>query len=220
MHETRERIVELLRLQGPTTVESLCIALGISRTAVKSHLTGLRAEGLVRRRGLRPGVRRPSNVYELTPEADRLFPKIYDDFAAALIDEIRRQRPDDLRAYLEHIADRWVARDLPRVSGLHGLERFERAKEVLGERGFMPVLVQMPDGYQLHEHNCPLMRLTADYPEVCNMVHRWLEALLGTELNRIRCLRLGDPFSAYRIPADSQDHGGAGSSGQEGRHKK
>src|SRR5215467_9769616 len=146
MHETRERIIELLRLQGSHTVESLCAALGLSRTAVKSHLTGLRAEGLVRRRGLRPGVRRPSNVYELTPEADRLFPKVYDDFAAALIDEIKHRRPDDLQGYLERIADRWINRDLPRVSGLHGLARFERAKEILAERGFMPVLEQMPEG--------------------------------------------------------------------------
>src|SRR5215467_7827630 len=163
MHETRERIIELLRLQGSHTVESLCAALGLSRTAVKSHLTGLRAEGLVRRRGLRPGTRRPSNVYELTPEADRLFPKMYDDFAAALIDEIRRQRPDELPGYLQRIADRWIARDLSRVSGLQGQERFERAKEILADHGFMPVLEQVPDGYQLREHNCPLMRLTADY---------------------------------------------------------
>jgi predicted ArsR family transcriptional regulator len=205
MHETRERIVELLQLHGSHTVESLCAAVGLSRTAVKSHLTALRAEGLVRRRGLQPGTRRPSNVYELTPEADRLFPKMYDDFAAALIEEIRRQRPDELEGYLERIADRWIARDVARVDGLHGLERFERARETLADRGFMPVLERVPDGYQLHEHNCPLMRLTADYPEVCNMVHRWLEALFGTRLNRVRCLRLGDPFSAYTITANSED---------------
>jgi predicted ArsR family transcriptional regulator len=209
MHETRERIVKLLRLQGSHTIESLCAALGLSRTAVQSHLTGLRAEGLVRRGGLQPGTRRPSNVYELTPEADRLFPKAYDDFAASLIDEIRRQRPDELEGYLERIADRWIARDVSRVEGLHGLERFERAKEILADRGFMPVLEQVPGGYQLHEHNCPLMRLTADYVEVCNMVHRWLEALFGIRLNRVRCLRLGDPFSAYTITADSQASEGA-----------
>jgi predicted ArsR family transcriptional regulator len=165
-------------------------------------------------------VRRPSNVYELTAEADRLFPKVYDDFAAALIDEIKHRRPDDLQGYLERIADRWIARDLPRVSGLHGLARFERAKEILAERGFMPVLEQMPDGYQLHEHNCPLMRLTVDYPEVCTMVHRYLEALLGTQLNRVRCLRLGDHFSAYVIAGDSGAAEGAGGSARNGGHEK
>jgi len=205
MHETRARIVELFRLQGSHTVESLRAALHLSRTAVKSHVMALRAEGLVRSRGLKPGARRPSNVYELTPAADRLFPKIYDDFAAALIDEINRQRPNELREYLARIADRWIARDLPRVDGLHGRARFERAKVTLDDRGFMPELEPTPDGYELREHNCPLMRLAVDYPEVCDMMHRWLEGLFGTRLNRMRCLRLGDPFSAYVIAADSED---------------
>jgi len=199
MHETRERVVELFRLQGSHTVESLCAALNLSRTAVKSHLSALQAEGLVRRRGLQPGARRPSNVYELTAAADQLFPKAYDDFASALIGEIRRQQPEELRGYLNSIADRWIARDLPHVGGLRGRKRFDRAKEVLANRGFMPVLEQTRNGYQLREHNCPLMRLTAEYPEVCDMVHRWLEALFGTRMSRTRCLRLGDPFSAYTI---------------------
>ena len=205
MHETRERIVELLRLEGGHTIEGLCAALGLSRTAVKSHLIGLRAESLVRRRGLRPGARRPSDVYELTPEADRLFPKAYDEFASALIGEIKRCRPDELEGYLERIADRWTARDLPRLNGLHGLARFERAKEILADRGFMPALERVPDGYRLREYNCPLMRLTVDHVEVCNMVHRWLEALFGTRLYRERCLRLGDSFSAYTIAAGLKD---------------
>ena len=214
MHETRQRIVELLRLHGSHTIESLCAALRLSRTAVKSHLTALRADGLVRLGGLQPGTRRPSNVYELTPAADQLFPKAYDDFAAVLIGEIQRQRPEDLKGYLEHIADRWIGRDLSRVDGLHGRRRFERAKEILADRGFMPVLEWTPDGYELHEHNCPLMRLTAEYPEVCDMVLQWLKTLFGARLNRTRCLRRGDPFSAYTIVADSSDRVEAnGSSG-------
>ena len=65
----------------------------------------------------------------------------------------------------------------------------------------MPALEHTPDGYQLREHNCPLMRLSAEHVEVCDMVHRWLEALFGARLNRVRCLRLGDPYSAYAIAA-------------------
>jgi len=203
MHDTRQRIVDLLRLKGGHTIESLCAALGLSRTAVKSHLMALRADGLVERRGLQAGSRRPSNVYELTSAADQLFPKAYDDFAAALIEEIKRQRPDELEDYLERIADRWITRDLPRVESLHGIQRLEKAKEILAERGFMPILEETPEGYELREHNCPLMRLTAAHTEVCNMVLRWLEALFGAQLNRGRCLRLGDPFSAYAITGNA-----------------
>ena len=148
-------------------------------------------------------------MYELTPDADRLFPKAYDEFAAALIGEIKRSRPDALEGYLKRIADQWIARDLPRLNGLHGLERFERAKEILADRGFMPVLEQAPGGYQLREYNCPLMRLTADHVEVCNMVHWWLETLFGARLIRERCLRLGDAFSAYTIAAEPKALGRA-----------
>lgn len=208
MHDTRQRIVELLRLESRHTMESLSGVLRLSRTAVKSHLMALQAEGLVRRRGLQPGLRRPSNVYELTPAADRLFPKAYDDFAAGLIEEIKRERPHDLKNYLERIADRWIERDLPRVQGLQGAERFETARGILAGRGFMPDLQETAEGYELHEHNCPLMRLTADHPEVCDMMLRWMEALFGARLGRMRCLRHGDPFSAYTVTPVS---GGRGS---------
>ncbi len=199
MHETRWLIIERLRMQGGQTVEDLAESLGVTRTAVTSHLAGLAADGLVARQGLRPGRRRPSVVYVLTPAADRLFPKSYDDFAEALLREVGKEGSDRLRRLLRRVADQWITRDLPRVKNLRGRERLERAKEILSERGFMPALEQTREGYVLREHNCPAMRLAVAHPEVCDMVHRWLEALFGTSLTRTRCLRQGDPFSAYTI---------------------
>ncbi len=198
MRDTRQRLAELLRLKGSQTVENLGAALHLTRTAVTNHLAGLQAEGLVSRQGLRPGTGRPSIVYELTPAAERLFPKAYDDFAAALLEEVRRGS-GGLRRPLRRIADGWITRDLPRLQGLHGRPRLERAREILAERGFMPTLEQTPSGYQLREHNCPLMRLAAAHPEICEMVHRWLEALVDARVTRDRCLSEGAPFSSYTI---------------------
>jgi len=215
MKATRLRLAELLRLEGSQTVEGLGAALHLTRTAVINHLAGLQADGLVRRRGLRPGTGRPSIVYELTPAAERLFPKSYDDFAAALLEELAT-RPGDLRQVLRRTADRWIARDLPHLQGLHGRPRFERARETLAERGFMPALEHVPGGYLVREHNCPLMRLTAAHPEVCDMVHRWLEALFGARLSREGCLREGDLFSTYRI-AFNGPSGGRPSVARDGK---
>jgi predicted ArsR family transcriptional regulator len=61
----------------------------------------------------------------------------------------------------------------------------------------MPELERTVAGYILREHNCPVMRLAVAHPEVCDMVHRWLEALFGTSLTRTQCLRRGDAYSAY-----------------------
>jgi predicted ArsR family transcriptional regulator len=183
------------------TVDELAGALRVTRTAVTSHLAALQAEGFVARRGLRPGLRRPSALYALTPAADALFPKAYEAFAALALAELKRSSPGQFRRLLRRIGDTWIARDLPRVASLRGRDRLTRATEILAERGFMPALERTRTGYVLREHNCPLMRLAADHVEVCDMVHRWLEALVGARLTRVRCLRQGDPYSAYTLPA-------------------
>jgi predicted ArsR family transcriptional regulator len=208
MTNTRDRILELLRLGGGQTVESLSTALKLTRTAITTHLAGLQAEGFVRRQGLRPGSRRPSIVYELTAAADALFPKEYDEFAATLVDEIKRKNPADLRRYLQRIADRWISQDLPHLQGLRGQDRLKRATDILRQRGFMPTLEQAANGYRLSEHNCPLMRLTVAHPEVCDMVHDWMEGLFDARLARAQCLREGHPSSTYTIsnnPKKSRD---------------
>lgn len=200
MHETRRHIVELLRLVGGGTVEEMAERLGLTRTAITSQLAALQAEGLVARQGFRPGRRRPSVLYVLTAKADAaLFPKAYDTFAASVLEEIKREGPGELRALLRRISDRWIARDLPRVEGLRGAARLERVREILAERGFLPALERTSAGYVFREHNCPVMQLALLHEEVCEMVHYWLEAIAGTPMVRVKCMRRGDPYSAYAI---------------------
>jgi DNA-binding Lrp family transcriptional regulator len=55
MKETRDRIIELLRVSTAQTVEGLSVALGLTRTAVANQLVALQADGLVCRQGLRLG---------------------------------------------------------------------------------------------------------------------------------------------------------------------
>jgi predicted ArsR family transcriptional regulator len=138
-------------------------------------------------------------VYTLTAAADRLFTKSYEEFSAALLEEVRAVAPELVGEALRRIGDRWIARDLPRVEGASGAQRVERALRVLAERGFLPQLQRRNGVYVLREHNCPLMRLALQDAEVCTMVHRWMEALFGVPLERTRCMRLGDPFSEYRL---------------------
>jgi predicted ArsR family transcriptional regulator len=201
MQETRQRLVEILRIRGPQTVEDLVRAMKLTRTAVTTHLASLQAEGFVARQGLRAGRRRPSVTYALTPAADALFPKAYEEFASMILAEIKRGGAGNTRRLLRRIADDWIRRDLPRVEGTAGKERLERVRSILGERGFLPALERTREGYMLRESNCPLMRLAFEHVEVCDMVHRWLEALAGVPLKRIQCLRQGDPFSAYTVAA-------------------
>ncbi len=197
MQETRRRIVELLRVRGGLTVQDLMVALRLTRTAVISHLGVLQAEGLVTRRGLRRGKRRPSVVYETTRSADSAFPQAYEAFAAAVLNALKEKDPSALR----RVGEGWIERDRHRVEGLKGQARVQATRQILEERGFLPALERADVTYILREHNCPVMRLAADYAEVCDLVHRWMESLVGAPLARVQCMRRGDAFSEYRFRA-------------------
>src|SRR5690242_3667255 len=80
---TKGRIVSLLRGVGGT-VNDLADALALTDNAVRAQLTALERDGLVRKRGIRRGLRKPHQEYELTPEAEQLFPKPY----AAVLSEL------------------------------------------------------------------------------------------------------------------------------------
>lgn len=201
MQETRRQILESLRVRGNQTVSDLIETLGLTRTAILNHLTTLQADGLVRRRGLRRGKRRPSVVYEATPSADAVFPKGYDAFAADVLQALREQGPATLERTLRQVGTAWVVRDLPRVQNLRGRARTEMVSKILAERGFLPTLQRHARSYVLREHNCPVMRLAVDHPEVCDTIHRWMEALVGVPLNRVHCMRRGDAFSEYHFSA-------------------
>src|ERR671916_3404377 len=81
---TRGRIVSLLR-GGSSTVNELAASLELTDNAVRAHLLSLERDSLIRQSGVQRGPRKPHFSYELTPEAERLFPKAYDTLLNQLI---------------------------------------------------------------------------------------------------------------------------------------
>src|SRR3982750_4494447 len=87
---TRGRIILLLR-RGSGIVNELAGALGLTNNAVRTHLTALERDGLVRPSGTRPGPRKPHITYDLTPEAGRLFPRVYQPLLHHLLEVLRER---------------------------------------------------------------------------------------------------------------------------------
>ena len=106
---TRGQIVALLR-RASRTVEELAQALGLTDNAIRAHLASLERDGLVRQQGVRRGARRPSYAYDLTPEADRLFPKPYAPVLGQLLDVLaERLEPAEVEALLRAVGRRLAA---------------------------------------------------------------------------------------------------------------
>src|SRR5512145_2199568 len=99
---TKYAILQLLLRQELRPAE-LSRKLGITPTAVRQHLATLTALGLVERRRQRSGPSRPPEIYRLSTQGRRIFPKRYDLLAAGLIEVmLERSGPDRT---LEAVAD-------------------------------------------------------------------------------------------------------------------
>jgi predicted ArsR family transcriptional regulator len=65
---TRGQVVVLLG-RAPRTVEELATELGVTDNAVRTHLSSLERDGLVRQNGLRRSGGKPAFVFDVTPAA-------------------------------------------------------------------------------------------------------------------------------------------------------
>ena len=103
---TRGQVVSLLR-RGSRTVDELAGELDLTDNAIRAHLIGLERDGLVRQGEPRRGGGKPSLTFELTEEAERLFPKAYGVLLTGLLSVLaERLPPDELADVLREVGHR------------------------------------------------------------------------------------------------------------------
>src|SRR5215213_1937697 len=115
-------MVTLLRRSG-RTVEELARGLALTDNGIRAHLAVLERDAIVRQRG---SVRRgsgggkPAYVYELTPEAEDLFPKAYAPALGRLLDVLaERLGLEESEALLRSVGRRLAEEHSTRADGAH-----------------------------------------------------------------------------------------------------
>src|SRR3984957_3765703 len=88
----RAAVLALVKRDGPVSADALATRLALTGMAVRQHLQGLAAEGLIARTaGERQGARgRPAALWRVTPAADSRFADAHADLTAELIQQMRR----------------------------------------------------------------------------------------------------------------------------------
>jgi predicted ArsR family transcriptional regulator len=196
---TRGRIVALLRRTG-LTVDELAKELGLTSNGVRAHLATLERDGVVRqwgsvRRGSGGG--KPAHVYELTPEAEALFPKAYEPVLLRLLDVLSgRLGPEESEALLRAVG-RGLADEKTVPSG-DERARLEAAAGVLNELGGLAELEERDETFVIRGYSCPLAAVTPDHPEVCRMAETLLTELAGVPI-REHCDRSGSPRCFFEV---------------------
>jgi predicted ArsR family transcriptional regulator len=192
-------MVALLR-RGGLTVEEMAKAVSLTNNGVRAHLATLERDGLVRQRGtVRPasGGGKPAYVYELTPEAEAVFPKAYAPVLGRLLDVLsNRLGPQESEALLRGVGRR-MAED--RGSPDEGVrERLEGAVAVLNGLGGLAEIEEHDGGLTIRGYGCPLAAVTLDHPEACRMVETLISELAGMPV-RERCERGVKPRCCFEV---------------------
>jgi predicted ArsR family transcriptional regulator len=200
---TRGKVVTLLR-RGGRTVEELARELDLTDNGVRAHLATLERDGIMRQRG---SVRRgsgggkPAYIYELTPEAEELFPKAYEPVLSQLLEVLATQLgPEESEALLRSVGRRIAARQTVPADGVRG--GLEVAVGALNKLGGLAELEERDGSFVIRGYSCPLAGVAPGHPEVCRMAETLLTELAGMPVYE-HCDRGERPRCCFEIaPAD------------------
>lgn len=208
----RRAILLHLRQAGPSSPETIATALDASRTGVLQQLHALEEAGLVRHAAEKHGVGRPRHVYDVTADAQGLFPTDYGGFASGLLKAIEAVGGDDLveqvfAARRRQIGDRIgrrLAERLPDEATL--ADRVHVLATLQDEAGYLAEAVVGADGQlRLREHNCAIDKIARRTQAPCEAELALFRELLGPGVTRESHIASGDRCCSYVVPDQVPD---------------
>ncbi|WP_157536034.1 helix-turn-helix transcriptional regulator [Kitasatospora mediocidica] len=217
---TRDRVARSILDHGPSSAADLAGRLGLSTAAVRRHLDGLLAAGLVDSREQRVygsrGRGRPAKVFALTESGRDAFYQAYDQLAADALHWIAEavgggEAGDEAvaafaRARFGKQGQRYltVLEQAPA-----GQQRAEALAEALSADGYAATVRRVPSaaaanapaGAQLCQHHCPVAHIAEQFPQLCEAETEVFSQLLGTHVQRLATIAHGDGVCTTYVPA-------------------
>lgn len=202
--KTRRAIVKLLKTDGPLDSAQLAERLGLTAMAIRQHLYALQRERLVTAEERPVPIGRPAKFWQLTREADRLFPEAYAELSVALIDALQDTfGAEGLNRVLNSRCAQQRTAYAQRIRSAAPLEKkLNELARVRTEEGYMAE-VRPEDGgsYLLIENHCPICAAANACQGFCATELDLFRSVLGpgVEVERVEHIVSGDQRCAYRI---------------------
>ena len=201
--KTRRAIVKLLKSEGALDSARLAKRLRLTPMAVRQHLYALQREMLVTAQE-RPVPRgRPAKHWQLTPEADRLFPDAYAELSLALIGAVGKTfGSSGLKRVLESRSAMQRASYGARIPASAPLDaKLQELARVRTEEGYMAEVAREGDGFLFIERHCPIYAAAIACQGLYSTELDLFRAVLGAgvAVERTEHIIVGDRRSVYRV---------------------
>lgn len=168
-NSTRKSIILLLKKSGGMSINALSRHLKITPMGVRQHLLALEKKGYVTYLPQKHGIGRPVFVYRLAEEAEKLFPKSYDDFALDILRNIKQYDGTvDIETIFMWRKNSFLKKCDELLQGTTDLvKRIHLLKDILETEGHIVDLTRNNGHYHLISYNCPISRIAVEFQEAC-----------------------------------------------------
>ncbi|HEY8237954.1 MAG TPA: hypothetical protein VIF63_00850 [Candidatus Limnocylindrales bacterium] len=208
----RHEILVHLRQAGPSSPDTVAGALHASRTGVLQQLYALEDAGLVSHAAEKHGVGRPRHLYDVTPDAQGLFPTDYGGFASGLVKAIEAVGGADLveqvfAARQRQIGDRIQRRMGERLPDDASVaDRVRVLATLQDEAGYLAEAIIGDDGsMRLREHNCAISKISKRTTAPCDAELALFKDVLGANVERESHIASGDRCCTYVVSQRQPD---------------
>ena len=191
---TRHIILQALKSNVPSTVESLAKTAQVSPVTVRHHLNSLTSEGLLTATSVRRKVGRPHYVYSLTEAGHELFPKKYARLSSRLIEELKSHFSSNVVTELfANVVSRIVDEHRVEFENLDFEGRLDYVVQLLADEGFLAQWEELDDGaYRLTESSCPYISVGQTHNEICTFDKGLITAILDVDVEQHSCILEGN----------------------------
>ncbi|WP_417319307.1 helix-turn-helix transcriptional regulator [Emcibacter sp.] len=169
--KSKEKILSLLKEEGPQEAPPLAEKLGVTAMAVRQHLYELEADGIVETVCCPRPKGRPGKIWQLTEKSNELFPDSHSEFAVGLIHSIRDTFGEEgMEKLLDVRADEQTALYQKKLATSSGLsDRLEKLAALRSREGYMAnILPGKEKGeYLLVENHCPVCEAARECSGIC-----------------------------------------------------
>ena len=197
----RQALLVAIKNAGEATTEQLAQDTYLSPGAVRQHLLGLEAQGLVTYVRLRGGPGRPRHVFRLTAHGEELFPQQYALMANELLRAISAEDDELFERVLERIVEAQVKLANEGVTAKSRPERLLELAQFIEKYGYFPKLEMVDnDSATLTLRHCPLLNVAKQHPGICEIECRAMKTVLGTDsVRRVQHRLAGDAVCTYAV---------------------
>jgi predicted ArsR family transcriptional regulator len=187
----------LLQHKAGLSIDTLAESLGISRNAVRQHLTALERDGLVSKGSMLPSGGRPQQAYTLSSKGREIFPRQYSWFADLLVkDALTAGGEAALERKFKALGKQEGKKLAATLKGEPAtVQRFSAVADAMAKLGYHAHFHDAKKGDsalpEIRAYNCVFHDLAQAHPDICALDVAMIENASGSSINHASCMVRG-----------------------------